>query len=296
MTAAESILAHPAERVLRPSEQDLYDAWRTIIEASAEQEARLREFEPEPDFWGSFFNQAKIVLSQPNPLIDGLQKLTENNDHWLDIGAGIGQVALPLAQHVRHVTALEPSEGCLGHMAGWINEYQIENVTALPPVFWPPEKPIGRFDGVIAKHVNNFVTDIGGFLDAMESHATRVCVIGAAELGTAAQPHHEVFEELHGEKFVRIPGVRELLEILSARRRRFEVQTFDFPQRQPEAPETALTRERQWYLTREGSEKDRRLRELLIKHFSVGEGLVHLPQMAGTFQILVSWQPPHTTA
>ena len=296
MTSANSVITHPAEHVLRPTEQELLSAWREVVEANAEQEERLREVEPEPDFWGRFFSQADVQPSRPDELIDGLRTLTDAGDHWLDIGVGAGQVALPLALHVRKVTALDVSPGCLALVADGMAEHRINNIKPLPPMLGPPEEPIGRFDGVITKHVNNFVPDIARFLDAMERHAERACVIGTAELGTAAQPYHPIFEELHGEKFVRIPGVRELLEILSARRRRFDVQTFDFPPRQPEDLDVAHARERHWYLTREGSEKDQRLRELLNEQFSVGEGRVHLPQMAGTFQILVSWQPPHLNA
>jgi 2-polyprenyl-3-methyl-5-hydroxy-6-metoxy-1,4-benzoquinol methylase len=229
MTTAEERFAHPAERILRPGEQELLAAWRDAVDAHYEQEARLREDEPSPDFWEEVFKEVAIDIAQTNPMIESLRPLLRSEDAWLDVGAGVGQVALPLSSYVREVHALDPSPGCLDLMRGWIEKNRIENVRVLSSMFWPPE-PLGRFDGCIAKHVHNFVADIGGFLDAMERHATRLCVIGAAELGTAFQPHHDTFEELHGEKFIRLPGVRELLAILSALRRRFEVQAFDFSQ------------------------------------------------------------------
>jgi hypothetical protein len=95
--------------------------------------------------------------------------------------------------------------------------------------------------------------------------------------------------------------LRELLAILSTRRRRFDVHSFaDILLVAPVATYTvngetlddAHRRVRNLYLVREGSEKDQRLRDLLDQHYGIGDGRVRLPLPAGNFRGIVSWAPP----
>lgn len=46
----------------------------------------------------------------------------------LDIGSGPGTLAIPIAQRVAHVTAVEPSDGMVSIMQENIKEYGIENL------------------------------------------------------------------------------------------------------------------------------------------------------------------------
>ena len=45
--------------------------------------------------------------------LNGLLSLARRGDLWLDIGAGGGRYALPLALHVREVVAIDPSPAML---------------------------------------------------------------------------------------------------------------------------------------------------------------------------------------
>lgn len=49
----------------------------------------------------------------------------------LDIGAGPGTLAIPIAQQVAHVTAVEPSDGMASVMRENIKEYGIENINLI---------------------------------------------------------------------------------------------------------------------------------------------------------------------
>jgi hypothetical protein len=49
------------------------------------------------------------------------------------------------------------------------------------------------------------------------------------------------------------------------------------------------------YFVRERSDKDRRLRELLVERFGVGDGQVHMPHPAGSHFAVISWAPPQVS-
>ncbi|WP_135612701.1 class I SAM-dependent methyltransferase [Methanococcoides sp. AM1] len=49
----------------------------------------------------------------------------------LDVGAGPGTLAVPLAERVVHVTAVEPSEGMMNVLQDNISEYETDNITCV---------------------------------------------------------------------------------------------------------------------------------------------------------------------
>ncbi|MDM7938760.1 MAG: class I SAM-dependent methyltransferase, partial [Methanothrix sp.] len=49
----------------------------------------------------------------------------------LDIGAGPGTLAIPLAQKVAHVTAVEPAEGMVSVMRDKMAEFAVQNITVV---------------------------------------------------------------------------------------------------------------------------------------------------------------------
>ncbi|HUG16072.1 MAG TPA: methyltransferase domain-containing protein [Thermomicrobiales bacterium] len=285
--------ANSAEQVARPSEQALLDAWRQLVEDNAAQVERLTEREPHGgDFWAEGFASATISSNAVNPADEYLASIAGPDETWLDIGAGYGRTTLPLARNVRRITAVDPSPGLTERIRASIAEHGIANIDVLEADAWPPRVSPGVHDACIAVNVVNFVANIGPFLDAMDAHARTRCVIVATELGTAWQPVEPVFEELHGERFIRQPALQEILALLSARRRRFDVATFSFDPPwglNGEPLDVAHARVRSHYLVREGSEKDARLGNLLAAHFGIGNGLVQMPPPMGRFTAAITW-------
>jgi hypothetical protein len=201
---------------------------------------------------------------------------------------------LPLCRHVRRVTALEPSPGMNVHLKENIRRLGITNVDVLELSGWPSSLDIEQHDVCLAAAVIYEVPNIGEFLDAMEQHARRLCVLLVAERGTGFTPDDVVFERLHGEALIRQPALRETLALLGARRRQCEVQTVA-THLDPMDIDSAHDWVRDDYFIREGSDKDRRLRELLIERFGIGENRVHMPHPAGSHFAVISWPPPQTS-
>lgn len=299
MVMTESITSHPAERILRPTEQELLDAWRAIHEANAEQEARLREIEPDDDRIspeGSHIppNYEAVMREQiqnPGPEIRILDRFARLGDCWFDIGAGVGAHAIYLSRRVDRVVAIEPSPGMRASLERNTAGAGLDNVE-IDLRRWPPETHIGEPDVCFCDNVTYFVPDIGPFLDAMEQHARRLCIVLVAEWGTGFTPYEPLFTELHGEPYIRPPAFREFIDLLCARRRRFDIETLPVSWPAEDLEAALADRGRKNFLLREGSEKEARLRELLIEHYGTGGGQIEIAGNFGAFTALVTWEPP----
>ena len=141
---------------------------------------------------------------------------------WLDIGAGGGRYALPLALLAKDVIAVEASEGMRSVLRQSMTEHGISNVHVVP-ARWPMEAPPAA-DVALMAHIGYDIEEIGPFLDAMEASARRLCV---AMLVTPSPPHpaEAFWPPIHGEARVSLPALTEFLVLLLARGRLFELST-----------------------------------------------------------------------
>lgn len=286
---------HPAESVLRPSEAALRRAWRELVEAHEAQAERLREEEPPADPWGAT-RVLSADRSSPPEILGLLDDKMSPDETWLDIGAGAGRFSIHLAKRVGRVVTVDPSPGMTARLREAVADAGLGNVEVLEPAAWPPREPPAAVDVTFAAHVIYFVSDIGAFLDAMEASARRRCIVVVSELGTPG-PVEPLFTEVHGEPYIRLPALRELLALLSARRRSFDVRAQRTAMAGPQDAAAALNFSRGRYLVREGSEKERRLRDLLLKRDGAGDGteFASAALTVGGFRAVVSWAPPDST-
>ena len=85
-------------------------AWADRVRGNRDQVDRFRE---EPDGKDFYASVSSIFRDDPDrqgdPVLDALRAHARPDDTWLDIGAGAGRYALPLARVVREVIALDPS-------------------------------------------------------------------------------------------------------------------------------------------------------------------------------------------
>ncbi|HEY7023439.1 MAG TPA: hypothetical protein VH371_00610, partial [Candidatus Limnocylindrales bacterium] len=85
-------------------------AWRARVTADKEQVERSRE-EPDPaDFYAPVRDRFRMdPRREDDETVNALLRLSRPDDIWLDVGAGGGRYALPLALHVGRVFAIDPS-------------------------------------------------------------------------------------------------------------------------------------------------------------------------------------------
>jgi SAM-dependent methyltransferase len=243
--------------VLRPSAASALEAWAARVRANREQVDQFREANPS-DFYAPVAGMFRADPRRTDePVLDHLLALVQPEDVVLDIGAGGGRYALPLALASREVIAVEPSDGMRQVLAASMAEFGIRNVQAVDGR-WPADAAGIAGDVALISHLGYDVEEIGPFLDAMESAARRLCV--AVLLSQPPPTEADRFWSLvHGVERAALPSLPEFLTLLLARGRLFEVQLVDRSPQAFAAPEQALTTLRQQLWTAPGSDKDLRL-------------------------------------
>jgi len=207
--------------ILRPTATDALRAWGDRVSANREQAERVREGAPPRDFYAAVASDFRASPRRTDePALDVLRSLVKPGETWLDIGAGGGRYALPLALSAKDVIAVEPSEGMGSVLREGMAEHGISNIHIVS-ARWPMEAA-PTADVALMVHIGYDIEDIGPFLDAMEASARRLCV---AVLVTPSPPHpaEPFWPAIHGEARVSLPALTEFLVLLLARGRLFEL-------------------------------------------------------------------------
>jgi SAM-dependent methyltransferase len=251
------VYAPPMNDPLSPPEADALAAWSARVRSDREQVDRCREIDDPADFYAPVADRFRLDPRRTDDdVLGALLRYARSEEKWLDVGAGGGRYALPLALAVREVIAVEPSPAMVDGLEAGMRQHGIRNVTVRRST-WPMADPPSA-DVSLMAHVGYDIADIGPFLDALEAASRRLCVavMGESAMTTVAALF---WEPVHGEPRVRLPALPELLVLLVARGRLPEVTLVD---RRPvvfETPDEALAMARRQLWLREGSEKDERL-------------------------------------
>lgn len=270
--------------LLRPDPVALADEWRALVEDEFAQVERLREFRDDDHYAPIARQFADDPHRTGDPLLDELRAWSRPDAVWADIGAGGGRYALPLALANRQVIAVEPSAGMRAVLSDSAAQHGIENVE-LAPLRWPEGAETVRADFSLVAHVGYDLREILPFLEAVE-RATRERCFWVLMDRAPSGGFTRLWEKVHGEARLQLPGLREFLQLLLARGATPDVriltrQGWQIP---PEdLPETA--RRRLWL--REGSEKDQRLQQLLADEMAAGTTNWGFP----TVIALMHWDP-----
>jgi SAM-dependent methyltransferase len=275
--------------VLHPAREEALALWARRVRENREQAEHFREAPERPDFYAP---TAHIFRADPrrtdDPSLDILCAMVQPGETWLDIGAGGGRYALPLALRAGEVIAVEPSQAMRSNLRQGMADYGINNIRIIEGR-WPLAKP-PEVDVAMMAHVGYDIEDIGSFLDAMEASARRLCV--AVMLDRAPTVSAEfIWPQVHGEKRVSLPSLREFLVLQIARGRLCEVRltsTTMFIRQNRELMPSFL---RQQLFIEPGSEKDRLLTHLLEKR-SAEQGGQPEPGRKPVSVGIISWTPP----
>lgn len=264
------------------------ERWAAQVRANREQTDRVREAPDGPDFYASV---ASAFRSDPHragdETLDILRSLVQPGETWLDIGAGAGRFALPLALAGAQVVALDPSAAMLGHLHEAVAEHMITGVQSLEGR-WPEVAPVPTDVALIA-HVGYDVEAIGPFVEAMETSARRLCAAVMFDR-TPASVFEPFWPPVHGEERVPLPALFEFLALLVARRRLFSVTLAqrDSPSYPAHDDLAAFARRQLW--TQPGSQKDALLLSEVERLSRERDGRVELlvpPRRVA----VVAWEP-----
>lgn len=270
-----------------PAEAD----WARRVRANRDQVDRLREVPDGSDFYAPV---SGLFVEDPrrtgDPTLDALRARARPGDTWLDIGAGAGRYALPLALSVRRVIAVEPSAGMLTQLRAAADQHRIGNLEVVEGA-WPlPSGSAPTADVALIAHVGYDVEAIGPFLDAMEAAARRRCVAVLMDRSprSAADPF---WFAVHGEERAALPGMAELIALLRGRGRRPRVERLPRAERRWPDQESLLCSLRHQLWVAEGSAGDRRLLDELSRRLRRDADGVWFS--GGPREIaIVDWRPP----
>ncbi len=270
--------------------------WASRVRANAEQVDRVRSTPDGNDFYAPV---TSMFVADParrdDPVLAALLAIAQPGDTWLDIGAGAGRYALPLARVVREVVAVDPSDSMLGALRTGAGGAGIANVRVIQGR-WPPDArlraelgPDPVADSVLIAHVGYDVEQVLPFLDAMEAAAHQRCVavLMTESPAAIAAPFWPL---VHGEPRVALPALLQFLELLAARRVRPQVVMVAGERRRWADRDELVGYLRRQLWTTPGTSADRRLMETLDGLITTGpDGTVEVGDPASRSIGVVSW-------
>jgi SAM-dependent methyltransferase len=270
------------------SEPDVLIEWANQVRANREQVERLKETEPPADYYAPI---AAMFCAYPKrtdePALEILRSLVEPEDTWLDIGAGAGRYALPIALLAKKVFAIEPSAEMRRVMGREVAEHRMINIDAID-ARWPDLSPPPADVALIA-HVGYDIEKIGPFLDLMERTASRLCV-AVLQASPPTSTVERLWREIHGEKWCALPALPEFLTLLLSRGRLFELRLTERKSwGYSDFDEALRFMYRQLWVSPE-SAKGEHLRKILPDHLQEKDGKLALnwgPLALG----IVTWKP-----
>jgi CTP:molybdopterin cytidylyltransferase MocA/SAM-dependent methyltransferase len=271
-------------------------AWAEQVRANADQVDRHREVPDGADFYAPVTGLFRADPARTDdPALDALLELVEPGDTWLDIGAGAGRYALPIARALASsggsVIAVDASRGMLDGLETIAAEHAITNVRVVHDR-WPPTglAPFAADVALIA-HVGYDIAAIGPFLDAMEACGRRRCVAMLMERQPAslADP---LWPPVHGEARVGLPALPAFVELLEARGRRPAVRRLDQERRRFRSREEVEGFARRQLWVTPGSAADRRFQAALDALLETApDGSVALRDQPPLEIGVVTWAP-----
>ena len=262
---------------LAPPVDLLLASWARRVRENREQVEHFGEQLDGPDRYAPVAGRFRADPRRAGePALDALRSLARPDETWLDIGAGGGRYALPLALVAREVIALDPSEGMLAVLREEMAEHGIANVRVVPGR-WPAAATAGSSaDGVrtggpsveadvaFIAHVGYDIEEIGPFLDALERSARRRCV-AMLFWRRPTWAIDELWPAVYGVERSPLPALRELLTLLMARGRRFELREVPGTPTIYDSREQVLAFARHQTWVRPDGEKDRRLQQIVAE-------------------------------
>ncbi|MDP2663769.1 MAG: class I SAM-dependent methyltransferase, partial [Dehalococcoidia bacterium] len=143
------------------AEIDWLELWRDLA-------TTMRERSGE---WASRYEShaRRKIPEKPDPLLDFVLRNLSPQSTLLDIGAGGGRWALPIARIARSVTAVEPSATMREILEQNIAAAKLDNIRIVPALW--QEAGVEAHDVVISAHAMNSSPDFAGFVRKMERHA-----------------------------------------------------------------------------------------------------------------------------
>ena len=266
--------------------------WREMIRAEHAQSEAMRPLEtPAPsDHWRPY---AQGFRADPrrsgDSLLDSLRQTIAPNETLIDVGAGGGRLALPLALHCKHVTAVEPSKSMVEVLEDQARDHSIDNISVVQ-ARWE-DAVVEPADLVLSVHVLYVIPDIEGFLRKMETHAKSRVMVVLYEAPPQSQIY-PLWAEVHGSPRLPLPSVPQFREVLDELGIAFREDRLAAPAaRGYESRDEALEQISQRLYLMEQDPKREKLRQLIARELEGSAGVFRIKGARPLEPVLISWNP-----
>jgi SAM-dependent methyltransferase len=130
------------------------EAWHRRRARTALESNLNRAGIPEEAFWSRYASWVEAMRGDyPGVLLSRVHTCLELGQTLLDVGAGAGAFAIPLAKSARRVTAVEPSPAQIQQLRGAIEREDLRNVTIIERKWEDVDvETLGPHDLVLAVH------------------------------------------------------------------------------------------------------------------------------------------------
>ncbi|MBT3942146.1 MAG: class I SAM-dependent methyltransferase [Chloroflexi bacterium] len=238
--------------------------WDAMVYREHQQTDRFRDPPPDADPWTGLawnFSPPDRDEKDLDPAVNVVETYLDPGDTVIDVGAGGGRLAIPLARRCARVVAVEPSPAMRARMDAAISELGVDNVEVVPERWQDADVPVG--DHVICSHVMYATTPVLPFLEKLHDHANKRVTVMLRERPPQAN-FHELFERLFGEERIALPAMPEFRNLLESVGIKYDLHRLeDRPHGMFPNPEAALRRSIQRLFLNPGSASAKRLAEIL---------------------------------
>ncbi len=187
------------------------ETWGEMVRVEHAQSDRIRGVRPADTWVGSAAQFKADPHRTGDPLVEALRSRLTPGETLLDVGAGGGRLALPLALTCQSVTAVEPSPSMCDVLRETALEYNIENV-AIVESDWL-NASVEPADVALCSHVVYVVEDIEPFVRKMNGHARRLVLAVVFQHSPISQIYG-LWEQVHGERRHALPALPQFLPVL----------------------------------------------------------------------------------
>lgn len=265
------------------------DKWRQMIIEEHAQTDQIRGPRP-TDHWTQYAPQFKDDPHRTgDEMVDELRARVQPGDTLIDVGAGGGRLALPLALTCRWVYAVEPSPSMCAVLRETADEHGIENMSVIE-TGWA-EASVEPADMVLSSHVVYVIQEIEPFVRKMESHAKRQVLAILFQFPPQMQMYG-LWEQVHGEKRHALPCLPEFLPVLEELGIRPEITELDLrPQRGFDSYEEAREMLTRRLYVKPGTVAMDRLERALEESVHEVEGTWQIKGSQPLRPCIVAWEP-----
>ncbi len=185
--------------------------WTEMIKVEHAQSDSMRKEDPPADSWANFAQQFRADPSRTDDaLVNHLRRTIAPGQVVMDVGAGGGRLALPLALDAEKVIAVEPSPSMCRVLREAAEEFDVKNVDVVEAGWLDADVP--KADVAICVHVLYVIQEIEAFVRKLEQHADQVMVVMYQ-----APPQSQIYpmwEPVHGVPRLPLPSLPEFLDVL----------------------------------------------------------------------------------